>query len=124
MELNKVQPAGFSSAAQKGIEERDRQIGAKMDERLECDDEPLFSNSQVMNKLMGIIDQLGDLNSIKLEDSLPASNAEEAGAAQNGIVSNTINKAIQKMIVDINEKGFIIKPNGTFKRVWDTIMAL
>jgi len=40
------------------------------------------------------------------------------------VVSNQINEAIQKMINDINEKGFIIHPNGKFKRVWDTIMAL
>ena len=124
MEISKVYPVGFGSTAQDKMLQRDRAMSEKIDERLECDDEPLFSNPQVMKKLIGIIDQLGDLNSIKIEDSLPSNPGEAQRDESLGMVSNTINKAIQKMIIDINEKGFIIKPNGSFKRVWDPIMAL
>lgn len=127
----------------------------KIDERLECEDVPLFDNKEVMAKLTRIIDQLGDLKSIKIDDSLPQKSGDlgkQSGLAQNSQepprelaqlskksaemnvankvdtnneqVAQAINKAIQKMIAEINERGFIILPHGAFKMVWDTIMAL
>lgn len=127
----------------------------KIDERLECEDVPLFDNKEVMAKLTRIIDQLGDLKSIKIDEPAGQKSGElvkHSGLAQgsgeagkelaqlskksgeinsankvdtnNEQVAQAINKAIQKMIAEINEKGFIIHPHGTFKMFWDPIMAI
>lgn len=123
--MNQVQPAGFSSLVHQG---EDKQ-GAS-DPRLECEDVPLYDDQQVMDKLMSIINQLGDLKAIKLgekeqenkEDPEAAQNAQNGGSK--AMITNNINKKIQDMINDINEKGYIIHPNGKFKMIWDTIMAM
>lgn len=122
---NKVAPAneGVSPFAQKDEDK------LASDPRLECEDVPLYDDSQVMNKLMSIIDQLGDLQQLKIGEKESENKDKEEGekgegSGQKYVVSQNINKAIQQMIMDINEKGFIIHPNGKFKMIWDTVMAM
>lgn len=125
MSNNRVAPAtdGFTDLGNHGENNK-----GTIDPRLECEDVPLYSNNQVMDKLMSIINQLGDLQTLKFgEKELDNNEKEEADDGNAGTKnehSENINKAIQKMIMDINEKGFIIHPNGRFKMVWDTVMAL
>lgn len=127
--MNQVAPGGFSQAVQSA----DDQMGGfqPIDPRLECEDIPLYDDTQVMDKLMNIINQLGDLENIKLDENenKPKEGEvelkdKEKAAGGTFMVTNHINKAIQQMIMDINEKGFIIHPNGRFKMIWDTVMAM
>lgn len=131
--MNQVVPGGFSQAMQSA----DDPMGGiqPVDPRLECEDVPLYDDTQVMDKLMGIINQLGDLENIKLDVNSKTDKTEKNGkkadvelkekvSGGTFMVTNHINKAIQQMIVDINEKGFIIHPNGRFKMIWDTVMAM
>jgi hypothetical protein len=126
MSINKVAPAtdGFSGLVHNA---EDKQ--GVTDPRLECEDVPLYDDNQVMDKLMSIINQLGDLQALKLGEKEAENKDKEEGenaAASGGkfVMSSNINKAIQRMINDINEKGYIIHPNGRFKMIWDTVMAM
>lgn len=125
--MNQVAPTGFTQAMQ-GMEDN-QGSNAPLDIRLECQDVPLYDDAQVMDKLMGIINQLGDLKHLKIgENEKQEKNDEvemkDTNAGNTFMVTNNINNAIQKMIQDINEKGYIIHPNGKFKMIWDPIMAL